>query len=64
MAEFKEIGRIKISTSSDIVLSKMSESGGKIAGYVVSSITPDYMAYTIVRMIGIWEMVTRRKRDG
>lgn len=36
MAEFKEIGRIKISASSDVVLSSIVENRGKIAGYSIS----------------------------
>jgi hypothetical protein len=36
VAEFKEIGRIKVSTSSDVVLSSISEHEGKIIGYSIS----------------------------
>ena len=36
MAEFGEIARIKISSSTDIVLSTMIDDKGKLAGYSIS----------------------------
>jgi len=36
MAEFGEIARIKISSSSDIVLSTVVDNKGKLAGYSIS----------------------------
>ncbi len=48
MVEFKEIGRIKISASSDIVLSSVVDSEGRLAGYSISKFvtTDKYTGFT------------------